>query len=73
MPRGFAHGYVVLSPTAEFFYKCDNYYAKEHEGGLMYNDPKLNIDWQVPEKDLIISQKDQQQFSFDDAPNNFVY
>ncbi|MGB1204373.1 MAG: dTDP-4-dehydrorhamnose 3,5-epimerase [Chitinophagales bacterium] len=73
VPRGFAHGYVVLSPTAEFFYKCDNYYAKEQEGGLMYNDPKLNIDWQVPEKDLIISQKDQQQFAFDDAPNNFVY
>jgi len=58
VPRGFAHGYVVLSETAEFFYKCDNFYAREQEGGIIYNDPNLNIDWQIPESDLIISEKD---------------
>ena len=59
IPRGFAHGYVVLSETAEFFYKCDNYYSKEHEGGIRYNDPTLNIDWEIPFKDAILSEKDQ--------------
>ena len=61
VPRGFAHGYVVLSETAEFFYKCDNFYNKESEGGLIYNDPQLKIDWkidlskaQLSEKDLIL-------------------
>lgn len=58
VPRGFAHGYVVLSETAVFFYKVDNYYSKESEGGVMYNDPSLKIDWQVAEKDLILSEKD---------------
>mgnify|MGYP006279813187 FL=1 len=60
VPRGFAHGYAVLSETAEFFYKCDNYYAREHEGGIIYNDPSLNIDWELPEEDLILSAKDRQ-------------
>lgn len=58
VPRGFAHGYVVLSETAIFQYKCDNYYAKNHEGGIIYNDPTLNIDWQVPAQDLVVSEKD---------------
>ncbi|MCH2045639.1 MAG: dTDP-4-dehydrorhamnose 3,5-epimerase [Saprospiraceae bacterium] len=58
VPRGFAHGYVVLSPTAEFFYKCDNYYSKAHEGGLLYNDPQLNIDWQIDLSEGILSEKD---------------
>src|SRR3954463_4283432 len=48
IPRGFAHGFVVLSDTAVFFYKCDNFYNKAAEGGLMYNDPQLNIDWKLP-------------------------
>lgn len=60
VPRGFAHGYAVLSETAEFFYKCDNYYARDHEGGIIYNDPSLNIDWELPEEDLILSAKDRQ-------------
>ena len=47
VPRGFAHGYLVLSETAEFFYKCDNFYSKAHEGGLRYDDPQLGIDWQM--------------------------
>lgn len=58
IPRGFAHGYVVLSETAEFFYKCDNYYSKESEGGLLYNDPTLNIDWEIDLEKAILSEKD---------------
>ncbi len=58
IPRGFAHGFVVLSETAIFFYKCDNFYNKESEGGIIFNDPSLNIDWQLPEKELIVSDKD---------------
>jgi len=58
IPRGFAHGFVVLSDTAVFFYKCDNFYNKESEGGLMYNDLTVNIDWQFPESEMIISEKD---------------
>ncbi len=58
VPRGFAHGFLVLSDTAVFFYKCDNYYNKEAEGGIMYNDPQLNIDWGMPESELILSEKD---------------
>ncbi|WP_320816017.1 dTDP-4-dehydrorhamnose 3,5-epimerase [Flavobacterium sp.] len=59
VPRGFAHGFLVLSDTATFFYKCDNFYNKESEGGLMYNDKKVNIDWNFPIDELIISEKDQ--------------
>ena len=58
IPRGFAHGFVVLSETAEFFYKCDNYYNKASEGGIIYNDPSLNINWIIPDKDHIVSEKD---------------
>jgi dTDP-4-dehydrorhamnose 3,5-epimerase len=58
VPRGFAHGYAVLSDEAEFFYKCDNYYKKDAEGGLAYNCPILNIDWNMDLKDAIISEKD---------------
>ncbi len=58
IPRGFAHGYVVLSETAEFFYKCDNFYSREHEGGIVYNDPSLNIDWEIDEGDIILSDRD---------------
>ena len=58
VPKGFAHGFLVLSETATIFYKCDNFYNKESEGGIIYNDPTLNIDWQFPEADLIISEKD---------------
>jgi dTDP-4-dehydrorhamnose 3,5-epimerase len=58
VPRGFAHGYVVLSETAEFFYKCDNFYSKADEGGLIYNDPALKIDWGINLSDAILSDKD---------------
>jgi len=59
IPRGFAHGFLVLSDTATFFYKCDNFYNKDSEGGLIFNDTTLNIDWGFPEEKLIISEKDQ--------------
>ncbi len=58
VPRGFAHGFVVLSETAVFFYKCDNYYHKASEKGIIYNDADLAIDWQLSDSDLILSEKD---------------
>jgi len=60
IPRGFAHGFLVLSETATFFYKCDNFYNKESEGGIIFNEPIINIDWQFELNDLIISEKDEQ-------------
>ena len=58
VPRGFAHGFLVLSETATFFYKCDNYYNKDSEGGIIFNDTDISIDWQFSDQDLIISEKD---------------
>lgn len=58
VPRGFAHGYIVLSETAEFAYKCDNFYSKAHEGGIRFDDPTLNIDWQFDLRQAIVSEKD---------------
>ncbi len=67
VPRGFAHGFLVLSETATFFYKCDNFYNKESEGGLKYNDETINIDWQFPTNDLLISEKDLAQPNLENA------
>lgn len=67
VPRGFAHGFIVLSETAIFSYKCDNYYNKESEGGIIYNDPQLNIDWQLSSNDLSLSEKDLFLPKFDNA------
>ena len=67
IPRGFAHGFLVLSETATFFYKCDNFYNKESEGGLIYNDSSVNIDWNFPYEQLIISEKDQILPTLDNA------
>lgn len=58
IPRGFAHGFLVLSETATFFYKCDNFYNKESEGGIIFNDETIDIDWQFDTEKLIISEKD---------------
>lgn len=58
IPRGFAHGFLVTSETAIFFYKCDNFYNATSEGGLIYNDPTVNIDWGFSTHDLTISEKD---------------
>jgi dTDP-4-dehydrorhamnose 3,5-epimerase len=60
VPRGFAHGYVVLSQEAIFCYKVDNRYSKDHEGGIIFNDPALALDWLVPADQLIVSSKDLQ-------------
>ena len=58
VPRGFAHGFIVLENNTIFSYKCDNFYNKASEGGIIYNDPSLNINWGLPEEELIISNKD---------------
>ena len=64
VPRGFGHGFSVLSETAVFAYKCDNFYNKESEGGILWNDPELNIDWKLPLGDIQLSEKDQVQKLF---------
>lgn len=69
IPRGFAHGFVTLSETATFEYKCDNYYNKSAECGILYNDPELAINWKLPEADLIISNKDLKNSSFEKVQN----
>lgn len=58
VPAGFAHGFSVLSETAVVLYKCDEFYHKESEGGIVYNDPDLAIDWQLPRDAVIVSDKD---------------
>jgi dTDP-4-dehydrorhamnose 3,5-epimerase len=58
VPRGFAHGFVVLSEEAVFFYKCDNYYNKSSEGGIIFNDPQLGVDWGLRQEELMLSEKD---------------
>jgi dTDP-4-dehydrorhamnose 3,5-epimerase len=58
IPRGFAHGFVVLSDTAIFSYKCDNFYHKASEGGILFNDETLNIDWVISKNQFIVSEKD---------------
>ena len=58
VPRGFAHGFITLSPTSKFAYKCDNFYNKESEQGLRYDDPSLAIDWRLPANEFIVSEKD---------------
>ena len=67
VPRGFAHGFLVLSETATFFYKCDNFYNKESEGGIIYNDKTINIDWKFSIENLIISEKDKAQPNIENA------
>lgn len=71
IPKGFAHGFSVLSEEAVVFYKCDEFYSPEHERGIMYNDPFLNIDWKVPASKVILSAKDTKHPMFDSADNNF--
>lgn len=73
IPKGFAHGYSVLSEKAEVFYKCDVFYNKETEAGLMWNDPALAIDWQIPPDKVIVSEKDSNHPTFENCKNNFVF
>ena len=73
VPQGFAHGYSVLSETAEVFYKCDDFYNKETEGGLAYNDPALQIDWKIPADKMILSAKDIQHPNLANCHHNFIF
>jgi len=73
VPRGFAHGFSVLSETAEVMYKCDAFYNKDAEAGIVYNDTDLNIDWQIPAGKAIVSDKDLAHPSFQHCKNNFVF
>lgn len=71
IPHGFAHGYAVLTDTAEVFYKCDNFYNKAAEGGIYFADTEIAVDWKINIKDAIISEKDQKQPLFKDCINLF--
>ena len=67
IPKGFAHGFAVLSPQAVFQYKCDNYYAPQYESGIQFDDPALGIDWKIPEAEMILSAKDIMHKSLEEA------
>ncbi len=73
IPAGFAHGFSVLSETAEVLYKIDGFYNKGSEAGILFNDAELNIDWQIPADKAIVSEKDRGQPSFRDCQNNFAF
>lgn len=73
VPRGFAHGFAVLSEEAVFQYKCDNYYAPQSEGAIAWDDPDLGIDWQVPNENRILSEKDAHHPRLKDAELVFDY
>lgn len=72
IPKGFAHGFVVLSTEAVFAYKCDNYYAPDYDAGVLWNDRELAIDWQIPESDIRVSDKDAKQQLFAEV-DCFIY
>lgn len=73
IPRGFAHGFSVLSGTAVFQYKCDNYYSPESEGGIDLFDPALSIDWRIPRESAILSQKDLGRTILSHTKSPFIY
>jgi dTDP-4-dehydrorhamnose 3,5-epimerase len=73
IPRGFAHGFSVLSETAQLAYKCDGFYSKESEGGIRFDDPQLNIDWGIPAGKAIVSAKDLELPPFAQCRNTFQY
>lgn len=73
IPRGFAHGFAVLSETAVFQYKCDNFYAPQYEGALAWNDPELGIDWLIPGDKILLSDKDRAHPRLNDVDCLFDY
>ena len=73
VPRGFAHGFAVLSPEAVFQYKCDNPYAPEAEGAIAWDDPSLGIDWGIPEASVLLSEKDKHHPLLSEATDLFDY
>lgn len=70
IPRGFLHGFSVLSETAVFAYKCDNLYCKESEFGIRFDDPTIGVDWQVPADKILVSDKDRMHKEVKDVLNN---
>jgi dTDP-4-dehydrorhamnose 3,5-epimerase len=73
IPGGFAHGFSVLSEQAEVLYKCDSFYNKDSEAGILYNDPSLNVDWKIPAGKETVSEKDKTLPLFAECRNNFIY
>lgn len=73
IPRGFAHGFAVLSETAVFQYKCDNFYAPEADGGISIQDDSLGIDWQIPAESAVLSEKDMKHLCLKDFDSPFNY
>lgn len=73
IPRGFAHGFSVLSEEAIFQYKCDNLYAPESEGSIIWNDPEIGVDWGLAAEDVVLSAKDMCHPTLKDAPELFDY
>lgn len=73
VPKGFAHGYSVLSAASEVLYKCDTFYNKSAEAGIRYNDPALNINWLIPQGSEVISEKDLLLPEFAQCVNNFEF
>jgi dTDP-4-dehydrorhamnose 3,5-epimerase len=71
IPRGFAHGFSVLSESVVFTYKCDNFYNPDSESGIIWNDATLGIDWKIKEKDVVVSEKDGKMLGFAEAEMNF--
>ncbi|MDE7496831.1 MAG: dTDP-4-dehydrorhamnose 3,5-epimerase [Muribaculaceae bacterium] len=71
VPKGFAHGFSVLSDIAVFQYKCDNYYCPESEGAVAWDDPDLGIDWKIPAGDVVLSEKDSKHPKLSEAPELF--
>ena len=71
VPKGFAHGFIVLSETAIFSYKVDNYYNSDSESGILWNDPDLKIDWKINKKEIIVSEKDNNLPTFNNINNPF--
>ena len=73
LPKGFAHGFSVLSEKAEVLYKCDAFYNKQSEQGILFDDPQLNIDWQIPKEKIKVSEKDRANQLFKDLVTDFVF
>ena len=71
IPRGFAHGFSVLSEEVIFQYKCDNFYSPQSEGAIAWNDPDLNIDWRIPAEKVVLSEKDSKHPRLKDWQNVF--
>ncbi len=73
IPKGFAHGFSVLSEKAVVLYKTDDYYKKEAERGILFNDPKLGINWQIDESEVKVSERDRNLPTLENAENNFMF